>query len=262
MSRRLLASRALWGAVGVLVSGCGSEPAAGPAAGPAAESPRAEDAARSAASRPSFLPGALRPRPGETLGARVERPVALRAAPASRAEKLVRVGTRTEFDSIVVLAVMRVQGRWLGVAWPELPNGRLGWVRADRVKLLRELWRIDVDLSERRATLLRLGKAVRSFPVAVGAPGTDTPPGRYGVTDRLTTGGPGSPYGCCVLALSGRQTDVPQDWPGGDRLAIHGTNRPESIGRAATLGCPRASERAMRLLMAKVPLGTQVRIRR
>lgn len=256
--RRLGALGALWGAVGVLASGCGSEPAAGPGA----EAPRAEDAGRSAVPRPSFLPGALRPRPGETLGARVEEPIALRGAPASRAKRLARVGTRTEFDSIVILAVMEVRGRWLGVASPELGNGELGWVRADRVKLLREQWRIDVDLSERRATLLRLGKAVRSFPVAVGRPETDTPPGRYGVTDRLDTGGEGSPYGCCVLAFSGRQPDVPQEWPGGDRLAIHGTSDPSSVGLAASSGCLRASEETMRLLMAKVPLGSQVRIRR
>jgi lipoprotein-anchoring transpeptidase ErfK/SrfK len=159
------------------------------------------------------------------------------------------------------MAVMRQRGAWLGVASEKLGNGELGWVRAERVRLLREPWKIRVDLSERRATLLRRGRPYRSFAVAVGAPGYATPTGRFGVTDRLTTGGPGSPYGCCVLALSGRQPDVPQDWPGGDRLAIHGTDAPGTIGTAASHGCLRAGERAMRLLIAKVPLGTQVVIR-
>jgi lipoprotein-anchoring transpeptidase ErfK/SrfK len=160
------------------------------------------------------------------------------------------------------MAVIRQRGHWLGVASERLPNGNLGRVRRNEVTLLRELWRIDVDLSERRAMLTRKGKRQTSFPVAIGAPDTPTPPGRYGVTDRLSTGGAGSPYGCCVLALSGHQPDVPQDWPGGDRLAIHGTSAPETIGQAASHGCLRASEKTMRLLIAKVPLGTQVVIRR
>lgn len=168
---------------------------------------------------------------------------------------------RTEFGSATVFAVGRVRGKWLGVLSPSLPNGRVGWVRADRVKLLRETWRIRVDLSQRRGVLLHQGRRYAAFPVAVGTPTYSTPTGTFGVTDRLSTGGPGSPYGCCVLALTGHQPNVPQDWPGGDRIAIHGTNDPASVGTAASHGCLRASERTMRLLIAKVPLGTQVVIR-
>lgn len=156
---------------------------------------------------------------------------------------------------------MKTRPNWVGVLHPRLGNRRIGWVRLDRVRLLRETWRIVVDLSQRRATLLHRGRRYRSFPVAVGQAAYPTPPGVYGVTDRLDTGGPGSVYGCCVLALSGRQPDVAQDWPGGDRLAIHGTNEPGSIGKAASRGCLRASEAAMRMLLRRVPNGTQVEIR-
>lgn len=217
---------------------------------------------RPTVAREPVRPGVASPREGETYGAKVTRTIALRARPHADARRLAVHGRRTEFGSGRVLAVVRIRGRWLGVTSEKLRNDRLGWVRADRVTLLREPWSVDVDLSERRATLRRRGRPVRSFPVAVGAPGTETPPGVYGVTDRLTTGDAGSPYGCCVLALSGRQPDVPQEWPGGDRLAIHGTSAPRSIGTAASLGCLRAGERSMRMLMRRVPLGAQVRIRR
>jgi lipoprotein-anchoring transpeptidase ErfK/SrfK len=133
-------------------------------------------------------------------------------------------------------------------------------VRAADVRLLRETWAIDVDLSRHRAELLHRGRPYRAFAVAVGTPAYPTPRGTFGVTDRLRTGGPGSPYGCCVLALSGRQPHVAQDWPGGDRIAIHGTDEPASIGTAASHGCLRASETTMHLLMARVPLGTPVTI--
>ncbi|MFL5844020.1 MAG: L,D-transpeptidase [Solirubrobacteraceae bacterium] len=203
----------------------------------------------------------MRPRPNETLAASVTNPVALRARPSPDAKVIARVAKRTRFHTPSVMAVVRQRGRWLGVTSEHLSNGELGWVRQDKVKLLREQWRIDVDLSDRRAVLKRLGRPRASFAVAVGAAATPTPPGRYGVTDRLSTGGAGSPYGCCVLALSGHQPNVPQDWPGGDRLAIHGTSAPASIGQAASNGCLRAGERSMRLLIARVPLGTQVVVR-
>ena len=38
------------------------------------------------------------------------------------------------------------------------------------------------------------------------------------VTDKLRVTDPGSPYGCCVLALTGHQTNLPDYCPGGDRL--------------------------------------------
>jgi len=193
------------------------------------------------------------------LGAVIRRRTALRAAPGGRV--VGHVGSRTAFHSSSVLSVVRRRGQWLGVASAELANGRLGWVRASSVRLLRETWRIRVDLSARRGVLLHRGKRYAAFPLAIGTDAYPTPTGRFGVTDRLTTGGPGSPYGCCVLALTGHQPHVPQDWPGGDRIAIHGTNEPASVGTKASHGCLRASERTMRLLMSRVPLGTQVEIR-
>lgn len=245
-----------WLSALAVLAGCGGPSTAETT--PAGEETRPQDES----GRPPVADPAIRTKPGETLAAAVVRPVALRETPSPDSAVVARVGRRTEFDSPTVMAVMRRRGSWLGVAAAELPNGRLGWVLEDRVKLLREPWSIEVDLSERRAVLKHRGEEYRSFPVAVGAPGTDTPPGRYGVTDRLSTGGAGSPYGCCVLALTGHQPDVPQDWPGGDRLAIHGTTAPATIGRAASNGCLRAGERTMRLLIAKVPLGAQVVVRR
>lgn len=240
------------------VAACGGRPeAAGRSGAGAALAPVDSPPAASTVAPPE----PLRPLPGESLGAAVRSPVALRAAPSPSARVLARVGRRTRFHSPTLMAVVRRRGAWVGVVHESLGNGRIGWVRADRVRLLREQWSIVVDLSDRQATLRFKGRPYRSFPVAVGKDSTPTPPGRYGVTDRLSTGAAGSSYGCCVLALSGRQPNVAQEWPGGDRLAIHGTNAPASIGQAASSGCLRASERSMRLLIAKVPLGSRVVLR-
>jgi L,D-transpeptidase catalytic domain len=206
-------------------------------------------------------PVAPRPWPHETLAVSLRGPLALRAAPASQ-RVLARLGWDTEFGSPQVLPVVRRRGFWLGVLASQLGNGTVGWVRSSSVDLLREQWSISVSLSGRRARLRRLGRTVLEFPVAVGAPAHPTPVGRYGVTDRLRTGGPHSPYGCCVLALTGHQPHVPQGWSGGDRLAIHGTSDPASVGAAVSTGCLRASTAALHVLMRRVPLGTPVYVRR
>jgi lipoprotein-anchoring transpeptidase ErfK/SrfK len=95
----------------------------------------------------------------------------------------------------------------------------------------------------------------------VGGRGTPTPTGRFAVTDRLHLRG-SQAYGCCAIALTGRQRRLVDGWRGGDRIAIHGTRQPWTIGEAASLGCLRARERDVRALMRQVPLGAPVFITR
>jgi lipoprotein-anchoring transpeptidase ErfK/SrfK len=156
-----------------------------------------------------------------------------------------------------MLAVVGVRGQWLRVLSDRLPNHRSGWITARAARLYATPYEIRVDRSAHRAVLRRGHRTVLSFPVAVGRPGNETPLGRFAVTDKLTTTGP-SPYGCCALALTGHQTRLEPGWPGGTRLAIHGTEEPWSIGHAVSLGCMRAAAPALRRLLHTVPLGTPV----
>jgi hypothetical protein len=196
------------------------------------------------------------PRRGRFVTARVVRRTTLRAAPAGRV--VARIGRRTEFGSPRLLAVTRRRGAWLRFTVSELANGRHGWIRAAAARLgSTDIW-VRVDRSRRELTLRRGRRVLRRLPVAVGRPGTETPLGRFAVTDRLRTRNADSPYGCCALALSGHQTKLLPGWPGGDRLAIHATPNPETVGRAASLGCMRAYDRDIRVLMRRVPLGAPV----
>ncbi|HEX8067482.1 MAG TPA: L,D-transpeptidase [Thermoleophilaceae bacterium] len=206
-------------------------------------------------------PRAARPRGFEYLKVRPGRSVALRASPGGAVA--ARVGSRTEFGSQTVLSVADRRGDWLGVVSSALPNGRLGWVRADRdsTERGRTLTSIQVDLSTRSLALRRGRKVVRRIRVSVGRPGSSTPTGRFAVTDRLSGASYGSYYGCCILALTGHQPNTPAGWRGGDRLAIHGTNAPGSIGAAASAGCLRALDADLELLMRRVPLGAPVVVR-
>jgi hypothetical protein len=185
----------------------------------------------------------------------------LRARPGGRV--LARAGARTEFGGPRVLSVAARRGRWLGVVAAELPDGRLGWVDAGSraLQLRRTAYSLHVDVSERRLELRRGGRRVRRMSVAVGRPGSGTPTGRFAVTDKLSGSRYGPYYGCCILALNGHQPKLPPGWPGGNRLAIHGTNAPGSIGAAASAGCLRAADADLHVLMRRVPLGTPVFIR-
>ena len=193
---------------------------------------------------------------GRWLTARVIRAATLRTRPGGRV--LARVSPRTEFGSPRVLSVVERRPGWLRAISSELPGARRGWLRSSHARIGSTDWSLHVDRSARELVLRRAGRRLRSLPVAVGRPGTPTPLGRYATTDELLTQRPDSPYGCCIIALSGRQTRLVEGWPGGDRLAIHATPQVDSIGEAASLGCLRAHTADVRLLMKRIPLGTPV----
>jgi lipoprotein-anchoring transpeptidase ErfK/SrfK len=168
---------------------------------------------------------------------------------------------RTEFGSDTILPVVRQRGPWLGVISAELPNGRIGWISTNTALVpYRTRWSVVASLSRREIVVRRSGRVVERFRVAIGSPSTPTPTGRFAVTDKLLTEDPRSVYGCCILALSAHQPLTPQGWGGGDRVAIHATNLPETIGTAASLGCLRGPADEIRRLVHTVPLGTVVTI--
>jgi L,D-transpeptidase catalytic domain len=183
----------------------------------------------------------------------------LHASPGGKV--IDRVGDRSEFGSVRVFWVERVRGAWFGVPVPELPDGRLAWIKDDRLALevTQTRYWITADVSRQLLQLHYGSRILDSFPVSVGSPNSPTPLGDYSVTDGLVGRGLGPWYGCCVLALSGHQPNLPSGWIGGNRMAIHGT--PGSIGGATSHGCLRASDPDMISLFARVPLGAPVFIR-
>lgn len=170
------------------------------------------------------------------------------------------VGRKTEFGSPTVFGVVRTVGEWAAVKVPWLANDQLGWVRLDS-RRLRAGWTytsIVIVLSERRAVLRERGRPVRSFTVTVGAPGTETPTGRFAVTDTFR-GGLNPVYGCCAVALSANQPNLPTGWLGGNRIAIHGGDSP--LGVAVSSGCVRAADKQVSALVDRVDLGAPVFVR-
>jgi lipoprotein-anchoring transpeptidase ErfK/SrfK len=209
--------------------------------------------ASTTSARPA-APGLKLPGGSGALVAQLTRSTALRARP--HGPMLGRLSTKTEFGSPQVLWVQRRSGHWLGVASPTAGNNRVGWIEASAASLSRVTWQLRVSLSARRLTVLNHGRVAQRYTVAVGAPSAPTPTGHFAVTDRLLTGTPTGPYGCCILALSATAPHAIQDWSGGNRIAIHSTPETSSIGEAVSHGCMRLTLAEGRWLIAHVPLGT------
>jgi hypothetical protein len=192
--------------------------------------------------------------------ARVNKTVKLLKSPGGQFK--VKIGPTTEFHSTRVLSVVQRRGEWLAVLVPELDNGDVAWIHQDKVSEFATVSSaIHVDLSKRRLVVREDGKKVRTVRIGIGRTDHPTPKGRFAVTDKLRVTQASSPYGCCVLALSGHQTKLPPGWPGGDRLAIHATANLAGLGNPVSLGCMRTDPRDTKWLLKRIPLGTPVFIR-
>jgi lipoprotein-anchoring transpeptidase ErfK/SrfK len=246
-------------ALAALLAGCGAgDPA--PAERPRAESGRLPFTGGGTGSgdvRPAASARAGTRDASAPQAARVVRSTVLRSRPGG--STVVQVRRKTPFGSRQILAVVDRRDGWLGVLHPSMPNGRVGWIPARAAHLRTVPMSIDVDLSDRLARVRVRGRTADVFRVGIGRPGSPTPTGRYAITDRLLAGS-GLPYGCCVLALSGRQPNLPSGWNGGDRLAFHGVADESRVGRATSFGCLHVRERDLRPLMRRVRAGTRVSI--
>lgn len=150
-------------------------------------------------------------------------------------------------------------GAWLKILLPIRPNEAAGWVRLSKVKVQRVRRRIVVDLSERSLRYFRDGRLEQRFSVGIGRPGTPTAVGTFYIWAQVPQASPTGPYGIFALGLSGF-SPVLKDWPGGGRMAIHGTSDPGDRGQLVSYGCIRVYNPEMASL-TRMPLGTPVVIR-
>ena len=107
--------------------------------------------------------------------------------------------------------------------------------------------KIHVHVDTRLLTMTGNG-TITAYPVAVGKPSTPTPVGEWKVVFKSMN--PGGPFGVRWMRLS-----VP--WGG---YGIHGTNNPNSIGKAVSHGCIRLYNEDVVRLYDLTPVGTPVTI--
>jgi hypothetical protein len=247
--------------VALLVAGCGAGAGDEPAA------LRVEHAT------PSSAPAEKRCRPGRekrlgdartSYAAQAEGRVDAFAGPGGRRVREFGLrnvnGVRTVFGVLAVVRDRKCDPDWYRVQLPIRPNGATGYVRAEAVRLLVVRTRIEVDLSERRIDFFREGRRVLRVTAGIGSDATPTPTGRYYVNQRLLAADPEGPFGPGAIGFSAF-SPVLTNWVQGGPVAIHGTNDPSSIGRAATNGCLRIPNRLLLRMFGANPEGTPVLVR-
>ena len=207
----------------------------------------------------SFRPSVVR-----SWSARLITPARSRLAPgeASRPGPAIRVeGPFAGKDQVfLVLDAQKAADRstWFRVLLPNRPNGRSAWLPAAVLAVKSNPWRINVRLAARRLDLVRSGRVLQTWPVAVGQPANPTPTGRFAIGERVPQANPNGFFGPVILTLTAH-SDTLSDFDGGDgRVALHGTSRPGLLGTAASHGCVRLPNNAAQRIATLVPAGTPV----
>ena len=167
----------------------------------------------------------------------------------------------TILGTVTVLSIVDgpIDG-WAEVLLPVRPNDATGWIDTSEMSLFVVEGRVEISLSERNLTYFENEEVVLETPIAIGTNRNPTPTGSFFVTDTVTLANPNSPWGPHALGLSARSNTI-TEYNGGDGIiGIHGTNRPSSVGQAASLGCIRLPNDAITQLHEKIPIGTPVEI--
>lgn len=135
----------------------------------------------------------------------------------------------------------------------------------DAYNSVTEPTRLEISLRRREVTVYKGKSRIKSYPIAVGRPGWETPTGNFRVrqmfqnptwihpfkNESIPGGDPENPLGNYWI---GFWTD------GKNSIGFHGTPNPESVGKPASHGCIRMYNKDVEELFHQVNLGTSVTV--
>lgn len=200
------------------------------------------------------------PDPVTWTAAKAEGPVEVFRAPGDASPFRI-LDERTILGTETVALVLEDSGAWLEVLLPGRPNGETGWVRAIDVEQYTVRRQAIVDVTTRTLQVLENDEVIFETAVGVGSLSSPTPLGTFFVTDAVRITNPTGPWGPYAFGLSAR-SDTVTEFNGGDGIiGIHGTNRPNSIGEAQSLGCVRLPNDVMLELSELLSVGSPVTIK-
>ena len=119
--------------------------------------------------------------------------------------------------------------------------------------------RIIISIADRRLVLLEGDHVLKTYEIAVGKRSTPSPQGRFQVVNRIP-----NPIWCARgrAVRPGKRNPLGTRWIGLSKkgYGIHGTNEPDSIGKAASHGCIRMRNRDVEELFEMVEPGAPVEL--
>lgn len=125
--------------------------------------------------------------------------------------------------------------------------------------------RLEISRSQRRLTVFQGQQPVKSYPVAVGKPGWETPLGKFQILQMFRNPAWKNPFTGVVIPGGDPGNPLGRHWigfwtDGKNWVGMHGTPNPGSVGRAASHGCVRMLNKDIEDLFLKVAPGTIVTV--
>jgi lipoprotein-anchoring transpeptidase ErfK/SrfK len=197
---------------------------------------------------------------GHSFWSRIDRDVAVRAAPSRRSRRVGVARATTYYGFADVVVRLRERGPWTKVRYSGLGR-RVGWVPTAALgeRRFTSTW-VVIDRARKRLRAYRGKRRVLTARVGIGARGSPTPGGRFFIRERLVPANKRGIYGPIALGLSA-YSKYRTDWPGGGQVGIHGTNQPRLIPGRISNGCVRLHNRDIRRLDRLIGRGTPVHVR-
>lgn len=123
--------------------------------------------------------------------------------------------------------------------------------------------RLEIQLSRRQLRLYQGETMLKSYPVAVGREGWQTPTGSFQVMQMIHQPAWKNPFTGAVTPGGSPGNPLGQHWigfwtDGTNWVGMHGTPNPESVGRAVSHGCVRMYNEDIEELFSLVSVGTPV----
>lgn len=171
----------------------------------------------------------------------------------------ITFGRFDEFNEPRVFRIVGESGDFFNVQVPMRPNGSTGYIRKSDVEVISTDQRVLIDLSERSVVVWDGDEIVLDTSGTIGQPSTPTPTGSFYVRNVFEWYAD-SIYGPYVIPLSAYSESIDQINGGDAVVAIHGTQRPDLVGAAASLGCIRLDNDTLRQLAAIIEPGAPVDI--
>jgi lipoprotein-anchoring transpeptidase ErfK/SrfK len=156
------------------------------------------------------------------------------------------------------MLVTERRGEWVKVLLPLRPNHTEGYVALSDVDISTTQHRIEINLTDNMLTAYDGDEVVAQTPVVAGSAFTQTPTGRFYITDKVPQKNPAGAYGPWALATNGYSEVMDEFDTGVPVVALHGTNTPEKLGTDVSNGCVRLPNDVVTLLADTFPLGTPV----
>ncbi len=207
----------------------------------------------------------LRPTPLRSYTARLVTQAGVHKVPdgvRSKALKPWIAGTGNPVELLVLDARKSADGEtWLKVLLPTRPNGSTGWIRESLTILRENPTRVQISLRSATLKVFRGGKLVFRTGVALGAPATPTPRGRFAIYQEVREPS-WSPLGPWALHLTAHSNVLFEYAGGPGRVAIHGARGElwAEPGQFISHGCIRVPDPRVSKVTGLVTPGTPVDI--